>query len=209
MILINLLPHREQKRIARRREFYVLSALSFAAAVLFVFAVGIVISNYISSQEERNRFISSENEKLDQQIKEIANLKQEIDALKARQQAVEDLQSDRNLPVHLLDELVKQVPEGVYLQSIAQDNLRVSMTGMAQSNERVSELLRNIGNNSAWLSKPELVEIKSAPAGRDNRDNQRLNQFTITAISNRPRQRNAALAPTAQEPPPPTVGRGR
>jgi len=124
-------------------------------------------------------------------------LRQEIDSLKARQQAVEDLQSDRNLPVHLLDELVKQVPEGVYLQSLAQDNLRVSMTGLAQSNERVSELLRNIGNNSAWLSKPELVEIKSVPVGRDN---QRLNQFTITAISNRPRERNAALSNSAQKP---------
>jgi type IV pilus assembly protein PilN len=100
-----------------------------------------------------------EIKKLEGQIKDIATLQEEIAALRARQQAVEDLQADRNLPVHLLNELVRQLPDGVYLTSMKQDNQTVTLTGVAQSNERVSELLRNLGNNSPWLTKPELVEI--------------------------------------------------
>jgi type IV pilus assembly protein PilN len=183
MVYINLLPHRAEKRAQRRRDFYVLLALSFGAAVIAVIAVAFIINGYISVQTDRNDFIKAENKKLDEQIKEIASLRQDLEALKARQQAVEDLQADRNLPVHLLDELVKQVPEGVYLQSLRQDNLRVTLTGLAQSNERVSELLRNIGNNSPWVNAPELVEIRAIVA----RDNRRLFQFTVNLSINRPR----------------------
>ena len=142
-------------------------------------------------QNDRNEFVKSENRKLDEQIKEIASLRQELEGLKARQQAVEDLQADRNLPVHLLDELVRQVPEGVYLQSLKQDNLRVSLTGLAQSNERVSELLRNVSGNSAWVTAPELVEIK-AVTGRDNK---RLFQFTVNVNINRPRDAKTPAGP--------------
>ena len=184
MVRINLLPHRAQKRAQRRRDFYVLAALAFGAAVVMVIAIGFVINTYIGVQTDRNDFIKVENRKLDEQIKEIASLRQDLEALKARQQAVEDLQGDRNLPVHLLDELVKQVPEGVYLQSLKQDNLRVALVGLAQSNERVSELLRNLGNNSVWLGVPELVEIKSLTVGRDGK---RLFQFTVNVGINRPR----------------------
>lgn len=191
MTLINLLPHREQKRIQRRKDFFTTAGLSFVAAVLIVFAVGVVIDGYISNQTERNNFIKAENLKLDEQIKEIANLKQEIDTLKARQQAVEDLQGDRNLPVHLLDELVKQTPEGIYYQSIRQDNMRVTLVGLAQSNERVSELLRNLGNQSAWLGSPDLVEIKITAGGKDGR---RLSQFTMNVSIKRPENANAAAS---------------
>ncbi|HEY6086813.1 MAG TPA: PilN domain-containing protein, partial [Burkholderiaceae bacterium] len=100
------------------------------------------------------------------QIKDIANLRAEIDALKARQKAVEDLQTNRNIPVHLLNELVKQTPEGVYLSAIRQTGRVVAVTGVAQSNERVSEFLRNTLYNSPWLEKPELVEIAAAGAAR-------------------------------------------
>jgi type IV pilus assembly protein PilN len=189
MTLINLLPHREQKRNQRRKDFYVTAGLALIAAIVIVFAIGVVIDSFISNQAERNNFIKAENLKLDDQIKEIASLKQEIEALKARQQAVQDLQSDRNLPVHLLDELTKQVPEGIYLQTIKQDNLKVAMVGMAQSNERVSELLRNLGNNSEWLTAPELIEIKTATAGKDGR---RLNQFTVNVSIKRPDAKNDA-----------------
>lgn len=190
MVRINLLPHRAQKRAQRRRDLYVLTALAFAAAVVMVVAIGFVINTYIGVQTERNNFIKAENKKLDEQIKEIASLRQDLEALKARQQAVEDLQGDRNLPVHLLDELVKQVPEGVYLQSLKQDNLRVSLVGLAQSNERVSELLRNLGNNSVWLGAPELVEIKSVTVGRDAK---RLFQFTVNVTLNRPRDAKSGV----------------
>ena len=184
MVLINLLPHRAEKRAQRRRDFYVLVGLAFGAAVVLVIAIAFVINGYIGVQTDRNEFIKSENKKLDEQIKEIASLRQDLEALKARQQAVEDLQADRNLPVHLLDELVKQVPEGVYLQSLRQDNLRVTLTGLAQSNERVSEFLRNVSTNSIWVSAPELVEIKAISVGRDAK---RLFQFTMNVTMNRPR----------------------
>ena len=184
MVRINLLPHRAEKRAQRRRDFYVLVALAFGAAVVAVIAVAFVINTYIGVQNDRNDFIKSENKKLDEQIKEIASLRQDLEALKARQQAVEDLQADRNLPVHMLDELVKQVPEGVYLQSLRQDNLKVALTGFAQSNERVSELLRHLSNNSVWVGSPELIEIKAVTVGRDNK---RLFQFTINVTINRPR----------------------
>ena len=189
MVRINLLPHRAEKRAQRRRDFYVLLGLAFGAAVVVVIAIGFVINGYIGVQTDRNEFIKAENKKLDEQIKEIAALRQELEGLKARQQAVEDLQADRNLPVHLLDELVRQVPEGVYLQSLKQDGLRVALTGVAQSNERVSELLRNVSSNSAWVSAPELVEIKAITTPRDNK---RLFQFTINVTINRPRDKTPA-----------------
>ena len=192
MVRINLLPHRAEKRAQRRRDFYVLVALAFGAAVVAVIAVAFVINTYIGVQNDRNAFIKVENKKLDEQIKEIASLRQDLEALKARQQAVEDLQADRNLPVHMLDELVKQVPEGVYLQSLRQDNLKVSMTGFAQSNERVSEMLRHLSNNSVWIGSPELVEIKAVTVGRDNK---RLFQFTINVTINRPRDAKPAAIP--------------
>lgn len=161
-IAINLLPHRALKRAQRRRDFFVLAALVFGAGVLLVFLVGGVIQGYISAQQARNEFIRQENARLDKQIAEVATLRQEIEALRARQIAVENLQSDRNLPVHLLDELVKQTPEGIYLRAIRQEGQKVVLIGLAQSNERVSELLRNMANNSAWVEKPNLIEIKVA-----------------------------------------------
>ena len=190
MVRINLLPHRAEKRAQRRRDFYTLLGLAFGAAVIAVIAVAFVIAGYISVQKDRNDFIKTENAKLDEQIKEIASLRSDLAALKARQQAVEDLQADRNLPVHLLDELVKQVPEGVYLQSLKQDNLRVTLTGFAQSNERVSQLLRNISNNATWINAPELIEIKAVT----QKDNKRLFQFTMNVTIVRPRDGKTPVA---------------
>src|SRR5271165_6872587 len=120
MIQINLLPHRERRRAQRRIEFYVMAGLAFSVAVIIVFVVIAFFDSSIESQNERNNYIKAENAKLDEQIKEIADLRQELDSLKARQKAVEDLQSDRNLPVHLFDELVRQTPEGIYLTAAKQ-----------------------------------------------------------------------------------------
>ena len=168
MILINLLPHREEKRKRRKTAYFAGLA---AGAVAGVIAVGLwyaVLEQMKSAQMERNSFLSAEIKKLEAQIKDIANLRAEIDALKARQKAVEDLQTNRNIPVHLLNELVKQTPEGVYLSSIRQTGQIVAVTGVAQSNERVSEFLRNALYNSEWLEKPELIEIRAGgpAAGR-------------------------------------------
>ena len=178
MIRINLLPHREEKRKQRRQAFFAMLALSALVGGIILMIVAGVFASNIANQNARNTVIKNANAKLDAEIKEIASLRQEIDALKARQQAVEDLQSDRNQPVHLLDELVKQVPEGVYLRSSKQEAQRVVLNGYAQSNERVSELLRNLSNNSPWLEHPDLIEIRSTGIGQ-GKDAKKVFEFTI------------------------------
>lgn len=134
----------------------------------------------IENQQSRNTFIASETAILDKQIKEIANIEEEITALRARQKAVEDLQADRNLPVHLLNELVLQLPDGVYLTSLAQTGQVITLKGMAQSNERVSEMLRNLSENTPWFSKPQLAEIVTASVALSARDQRRVPSFTLS-----------------------------
>ncbi|WP_019139680.1 PilN domain-containing protein [Noviherbaspirillum massiliense] len=193
MIKINLLPHREERRKQRKQAFVGMLVLSAILGFAIVLAGGGYFAAQISNQNQRNDFIKAENRKLDEQIKEIAMLKQEIEALKARQQAVEDLQSDRNQPVYLMDELVKQVPEGVYLRAFKQEGQRVALNGYAQSNERISELLRNLGNHSPWLERPDLVEIRSAVVGQ-GKDSKRVFDFTVNVGIKRPRDKEAAAA---------------
>ena len=200
MILINLLPHREEKRRQRKRAFFAMLGVS---AVLGLLVAGIwyaVLMQMTSAQQARNDFLKAEIARLELQIKDIATLRAEIDALKARQKAVEDLQTDRNVPVYLLDELVKQTPEGIYLTSVKQQGQVVLVTGLAQTNERVSEFLRNTLYNSPWLERPELVEIKSATpapgaAAAANRDQRRLNEFSMRLSLKRPQTPAAASAP--------------
>lgn len=206
MIKINLLPHREEKRKLRKKEFAGLMALSAIVGALIVLLIGAYFASKLSDQEQRNSFIKAENAKLDIQIKEVASLKQEIEALKARQQAVEDLQSDRNQPVYLMDELAQQVPEGSYLKSFKQDGQRVTLNGYAQSNERVSELLRNLGNQSPWLERPDLIEIRSVSLGQ-GKDAKKIFDFSINVGIKRPRDKDqpanaksAAPAKASQKP---------
>ncbi|MBL8334298.1 MAG: PilN domain-containing protein [Rubrivivax sp.] len=179
MILINLLPHREAKRRQRKQAFFVGVA---SAVILGLVIAGIwylALQQVIAAQQARNQFLKDEITRLDLQIKDIASLRAEIDALKARQKAVEDLQTDRNTPVRLLDELVKQTPEGVYITSIKQTGYVVEVNGIAQTNERVSEMLRNLLYNSAWLEQPDLVEIKSTLVNMGPKDVRRLFQYQM------------------------------
>lgn len=179
MILINLLPHREAARKKRREIFY---ASLGASAVLGGIVAGVIFSWYqaaISTQQNTNVVLEGEIHKLEGQIKDIVGLEAEIAALRARQQAVEDLQSDRNLPVYLLTEMVNQLPDGVYITKMAQTDQLVTITGSAQTNERVSELLRNLANNTPWFSKPELVEIVAGSVALTPRDQRRVANFTI------------------------------
>lgn len=179
MILINLLPHREVARKRRKDVFNV--ALAAAALTGGLIAGGIYLwfDAQISGQRNTNQVLQTEIKQLEAQIKDIANLETEIAALRARQQAVEDLQSDRNMPVHLLNELVGQLPDGVFVASMKQDNQAVTLQGTAQSNERISELLRNLANNTPWFTKPELVEIVSASLALSPREQKRVANFTI------------------------------
>jgi type IV pilus assembly protein PilN len=179
VILINLLPHREAARKRRREVFYASLGASAFAGCLIAGAVYLWYVAQISDQRDQNVVLQTEITRLEGQIKDIATLQAEIAALRARQQAVEDLQADRNMPVHLLNELVKQLPDGVYVTSLKQENQVISLQGMAQSNERVSELLRNLGNNSPWLSRPELVEITAASVALSPRDQRRVSNFAM------------------------------
>ena len=179
MILINLLPHREAARKRRREAF---QATMVASALVGLVIAGVIywwFQMMIEEQQAKNTFLQSEIKVLEGQIKEIATIEEEITALRARQKAVEDLQSDRNLPVHLLSELVQQLPDGVYITALKQTNQTVAMQGMAQSNERVSEMLRNLSNNTPWLSKPELVEIVASNVTLAPRDQRRVSAFNL------------------------------
>ena len=194
---VNLLPHRAVKRERQRKLFWALTALSAVAGVVMIGAVWSVLQGYIANQQARNDFIRNENSKLDTQIKEIATLRQEIDGLRARQRAVEDLQADRNQPVYLLDEVAKQVPEGIYLRSIKQEDRKVNVSGWAASNERVSEFLRNLQNNSRVLERPELIEIKVAgqgPAGMNRRVFEFALNFTMKPTPERTQLQQQAQA---------------
>lgn len=179
MILINLLPHREAARKQKREFFFV--SLAIAALVGGLISGGIYswFQAQISNQKDKNSLLKTEITKLEGQIKDIAGLQQEIAALRARQLAVEELQGNRNLPVYLLTELVKQLPDGVYITSMKQENQTVAITGVAQSNERVSELLRNLANNSPWLTRPELIEITAASVALSARDQRRVSNFSM------------------------------
>ena len=186
MILINLLPHREERRKRRKIAFYAGLALAVAAGLAVTGGWYVVVQQLTQVQQERNQFLKSEIVKLDIQIKDIATLKAEIASLTARQKAVEDLQIDRNLPVHLLNELVKQTPEGIYFTSVKQDGQVLAISGIAQTQERVSELLRNTANNSEWLVRPELVETKATTMTGVNREQKRLFDFSMRVAVKRP-----------------------
>jgi type IV pilus assembly protein PilN len=179
VILVNLLPHREAARKRRREVFFATLGM---AALIGGLICGAVYSWYlaqIESQRGKNNFLKTEITRLEGEIKDIATLQAEISALRARQNAVEDLQGNRNLPVYLLSELVKQLPDGVYITSMRQENQTVLIAGVAQSNERVSELLRNLANNSAWLTRPELVEITANTVALTARDQRRVSNFSM------------------------------
>jgi type IV pilus assembly protein PilN len=179
VIQINLLPHREA---ARKRKRDIFNVSLGASALLGGVLSGIVFLWYqaaISVQQSTNTILATEIKKLEAQIKDIATLEGEIAALRARQQAVEDLQSDRNLPVHLLTELVNQLPDGVFISKMSQADQMVTLNGTAQSNERVAEFLRNLANNTPWFTKPDLVEIVAGSINLSAREQKRVSNFVI------------------------------
>ena len=179
MIRINLLPHREEKRRARRQQFFGLFGLVSVLACLIVFFVYTVIDGYIAAQVARNDFLKKEIVALDKQIDQIKRLKEQTQALLARKQIIESLQRDRAEAVRLLSEMAKQMPDGVYIRSLKQDGVKVALTGYAQSSARVSTLMRNI-EASPWLEKPLLIEIKAVEV-----DKRRLNEFSMTVALKR------------------------
>jgi type IV pilus assembly protein PilN len=173
MIRINLVPWREARRKARNLQFYILMGMVAGLAASIVLLVHGYYATRISNQTERNRFLKDENAKLDKEIEEIKKLKEEIQALLSRKQVIETLQADRAQTVYLLEQLVRQTPDGVYLKSIRQTGLKVNLAGYAQSNARVSTLMRNL-EASPYLQNPDLVEIRATTV-----NNKRLSEFNM------------------------------
>jgi type IV pilus assembly protein PilN len=201
MIRINLLPHREQKRQARQRQFV---SVAIGLAILSLAVVGLVhviFVTQIENQQSRNKLLKDEIAKLDEQIKEIDKLREQTQALLSRKQVVETLQTNRTEAVHLLDQMVRQLPDGVYLRNLKQVGAKVTAIGYAQSNARVSTLMRNI-EASPWLTQPELVEIKSVPLPGAREKDTRVNEFTLTFQLKRaaPPPEVKPLAPPAAAP---------
>ena len=179
-VRINLLPHREERRKRARTHFAVLGGMTAALGIVIVAAGWFIYQQRISAQDDRNKFMKSEIAKLDKEINEIKEVKDKIAALLARKQVIETLQADRVQTVYLLDELVRQMPEGVFLKSVKQKGMGVELLGYAQSNARVSTLMRNI-ESSPWLSNPKLVEIKATMLGK-----MRISQFNLRLALKRP-----------------------
>lgn len=190
MIPINLLPHRAERRKAQQRQFIVLAAMTVGLAAAIVFAVHTFFAERIENQLERNRYLEEQIAVLDKQIDEIKKLKEQTQALLARKRVVESLQTNRTETVRLLDQLVRQLPDGVYLKSIRQTGKTVNVVGYATSNARVSTLMRNF-EASPWLETPSLIEIKAAKVGKDNVT---LNEFILNVSISRPKEEAAPAA---------------
>ena len=201
-VRINLLPHREQKRQARQRQFVSFAVLLAILALAVVGLVHMVFAAKVDDQNARNKLLKTEIAKLDEQIKEIDKLRDQIQQVLARKQVVENLQANRSEAVHLLDQIVRQLPDGIYLKSLKQSGTRVQMVGYAQSNARVSTLMRNV-EASPWIAKPELVEIKlvTLPAAARGVPGQQVNEFTLNfQVRRTPPASSASSAPAAAKP---------
>lgn len=183
MIRINLLPHREEKRKERRQQFYTLSGAMVLLGAAIALLVHTIYAGYIERQETKNAFIKAEIVKLDEEIVEIRRLREQIDSLLARKQVIESLQSSRAETVHLFNELARKMPNGVYLKSVKQAAQQVTLVGYAQSNARVSTLMRSL-DESPFLQNPGLVEVKSATV-----NNRRVSEFIL----------NIGIAPPSAE----------
>lgn len=188
MIRINLLPHRELKRRERRQQFFVISGAMALVGVVIGVVVHGVYAGYIEHQERRNAFLKAEIAKVDSQIAEIKRLREQIDALLARKQVIESLQETRAQSVHLLNELAKRVPDGIYLKSIKQTGAKIALAGYAQSNSRVSTLMRAL-DESPYLQQPGLVEVKGATL-----NNRRVSEFALNVDVERPKAEETAGA---------------
>ncbi len=173
MIRINLLPHREEKRKARRQQFYALSGLTLVLGGLIVVLVNGIIGGYVSAQEEKNAFLKTEIAALDKSIDEIKRLREQTDALLQRKRVIESLQGNRSEAVGLFNELAKNVPEGVFIKKVSQQGNKINLVGYAQSNARVSSLMRNL-ESSPLLERPTLIEIKGATV-----DKRRMSEFSL------------------------------
>lgn len=185
MIRINLLPHREEMRKARRQQFGLFAALAAVAGLAVWFVGHTIIAGYIDSQDEKNIFLKQEIAVLDKEISEIKGLREQAEALLSRKQVIESLQTNRTETVQVFNELARQMPEGVFLKTLKQTGSRINLTGYAQSNARVSNLMRNL-EASPYLERADLVEVKAATL-----NNRRVSEFNLNVSTERPKAEEA------------------
>src|SRR4051812_17274251 len=198
MIPINLLPHRAARRKAQLQQFFILAGMTVGLAAAIAIVVHIFFAGRIEEQVERNRYLQSEIVLLDKQIDEIRKLKEQTQALLARKRVVESLQTNRTETVRLLDQLVRQLPDGIYLKAVKQTGQRVNVVGYATSNARVSTLMRNF-EASPWLENPPLIEIKAVIV-----DAAPLNEFNLNVNISRPKEEQVPRPATVSPPTPAT-----
>jgi len=196
MIRVNQLPHREEARKRRQQQFGVLAGISLAIALLVAGAVWIFLDQQVTQQQANVAYMKGEIAKLDKQIEEIRKIREETASLLAKKQVVEGLQSNRSEPVQLLDQLLRQLPEGVYLKNIKQVGPKVNISGYAQSNARVSTLMRNLGA-SPYLENPELIQIQAVPA--PDKSGNRVNEFSMNISIKRAKPDDAGAATVAKK----------
>lgn len=187
MIRINLLPHREEKRRARRQQFYALLGLITILAGLIWFLGYSIIQRQITAQAEKNEFIKSETAVLDKEIEEIKKLKTQIDALLARKRVIEDLQGNRTETVHLFNQLARQVPDGVYIKSLKQTGNKLAIAGYAQSSARIATLMNNLDDSSLFENSQQKLDIKAETVS-----GKRLNAFSLETYITRQSAKPAA-----------------
>ena len=205
MIRVNLLPHREEKRKRRQQQFGVLAGLSALFALLVAAGVWVFLDRQVDQQQQNVAYMKAEIAKLDKEIEEIRKIREETASLLAKKQVVEGLQSNRSEPVQLMDQLLRQLPEGVYLKSVKQNGTSVNILGYAQSNARVSTLMRNLGA-SPYLENPELVEIKAVPAPDAKGGGNRVNEFNMNISIKRAQADDSKAAPAKPGAPAKTAG---
>ena len=194
MIRINLLPHREEKRKSRQKQFAILAGLAAVVGLIIASLLWVIFDAQITNQQGRNKYLTDEIVKLDKQIDEIRRIREETASLLSKKQVVEGLQSNRSEPVYLLDQLLRQLPEGLYLKSFKQTGAKISVTGYAQSNARVSAFMRNI-EASPYLGNPNLVEIKAVTL-----NTQRANEFILDFLIKRVKADDGKGAPRGVDP---------
>ncbi len=189
MMRINLLPHRAEKRRAKQIQFIALSIISVVLAAALVGSVQVAIDAKIAYQERRNAYLKQETALLDKQIEEIKKLREQTQALLARKNVVEGLQSTRSDAVHLLDQMLRILPDGVYIKTLKQTDDKINMTGYAQSNSRISTLMRAI-EDSPWLESPMLVEIHAVTTAGS-----RVGEFVLGFSLTKPKIATAVTPP--------------
>ena len=204
MIRVNLLPHREEARKRRQQQFGVLAGLTLAVGAIVVGLIWFFLDQQVQAQQQNVAYMKGEIAKLDKQIEEIRKIREETASLLAKKQVVEGLQSNRSEPVQLLDQLLRQLPEGVYLKNVKQNGAKVNVSGYAQSNARVSTLMRNLGA-SPYLENPELVEIKAVPA--PDKSGNRVNEFNMNISIKRAQSDQASSRASTPAVPPPAISK--